>query len=243
MNSDDFEKLDNNTEINNSNEGLNENEANNKPVKNKKENKVVAEILSWVKTIVLALILAYLITNFLIVNAIVPSASMETTVMTGDRLIANRLSYSFGKPERFDIVVFKYPDDESILYIKRIIGMPGETIEIKNGNVYIAGEEKPLRCDFVNGYMDTSDFLRYPATYKIPKMGDNIADYTGITNTSVYDKDGDGKFDEDCYFMMGDNRNNSSDSRFWANTYLSEDKIEGKAVFRYWPLNSIGTIG
>lgn len=200
------------------------------------------EIISWIKTIVLALILAYIITHFLIVNAVVPSASMENTVMTGDRLVANRLSYMFSEPERFDIVVFKYPDDESILYIKRIIGMPGETIEIKDGNVYIDGDTEPVKADFVNGIMDTADISRYPAVYKIPKKGDNISDYTGISDSSVYDNDGDGKFDSDCYFMMGDNRNNSSDSRFWSNQYLSENKIEGKAVFRYWPLNTIGTI-
>lgn len=210
--------------------------------KDKKKNTLAEEIFSWVKTIALALILAFLITQFLIVNAVVPSASMETTVMTGDRLVANRLAYSFGKPERFDIVVFKYPDDESILYIKRIIGMPGETIRIENGNVYIEGEADPLRCDFVNGSMNTSDPIKYPAVYTIPKKGDNIADYTGISDSSIYDADGDGKFDEDCYFMMGDNRDNSSDSRFWQNTFVSENKIEGKAIFRYWPFSSIGTI-
>lgn len=213
-----------------------------KKSKKQEKNTIGSEVLSWVKTIILALILAYLITNFLIVNAVVPSASMETTVMTGDRLVANRLSYMLSDPERFDIVVFKYPDDESILYIKRIIGMPGETIQIKDGNVYVNGESNPLRCDFINEYMDTSDPTRYPAEFTIPKKGDNISDYKGITDSSVYDEDGDGKFDEDCYFMMGDNRNKSSDSRFWANKYLSRNKMEGKAVFRYWPLNTIGLV-
>lgn len=212
-----------------------------------KENKksVGSEVFSWVKTIVLAVILAYLITHFIIVNAVVPSASMETTVMTGDRLVANRLSYITSDPERYDIVVFKYPDDESVLYIKRIIGMPGETISIKDGNVYVVdedGNEQALESSFINGTMDTSDILRYPCEYKIPKKGDKISDYPGVESVEVYDEDGDGKFDENCYFMMGDNRNNSSDSRFWSNTYLSESKIEGKAIFRYWPLNTIGLV-
>lgn len=218
-----------------------------KKSKESSENKksVGSEVFSWVKTIVLAVILAYLITHFIIVNAVVPSASMETTVMTGDRLVANRLSYISSDPERYDIVVFKYPDDESVLYIKRIIGMPGETISIKDGNVYVVeedGKEQALESSFINGNMDTSDALRYPCEYKIPKKGDSISDYPGVENVEVYDEDGDGKFDENCYFMMGDNRNNSSDSRFWSNIYLSESKIEGKAVFRYWPLNTIGLV-
>ncbi len=211
----------------------------------KKNNSIQREIISWVKTIVMALILAYLITHFIIVNAVVPSGSMETTVMTGDRLVANRLSYAFGDPERYDIIVFKYPDDESTLFIKRIIGMPGETITIKDGNVYVEGEDAPLDSSFVNGFMDTTTIntsIAYPMTLKIPQEGDNIADYTGIADSSIYDADGDGKFDADCYIVLGDNRNNSADSRFWSNKFVSADKIAGKAVFRYFPIGSIGMI-
>ena len=98
------------------------------------------EIISWVKTIVLAVIFAVFINNFIIVNAYVPSGSMENNIMTGDRLIASRISYIFSDPKRFDILVFRYPDDESVLYVKRLIGMPGDIIEIKNGVVYINDE-------------------------------------------------------------------------------------------------------
>jgi signal peptidase I len=168
-----------------------------------KKQAVIAEVLSWVKTILAALVMAWLITTFLIVNAQVPSGSMENTVMTGDRLIANRLSYSFSEPKRFDIVVFKFPDDESKLYIKRIIGMPGDTVEIRNNQIYINGSTEPLDCSFIKEPMNTVD-----ATYQVP---------------------------EGHYFMMGDNRNNSSDSRFWQNTYVAKDKILGKAVLKYYP--------
>ena len=171
---------------------------------------ILKEIWSWVETVVMAVIFAFIITTFIIVNAKVPSASMENTVMTGDRLIANRLSYVFGKPERYDIVVFKFPDDESKLYIKRIIGMPGETVNIRNGEVYIGDSTEPLRSDFLHEPMRTPD-----ATYEVP---------------------------EGCYFMMGDNRNRSSDSRLWNNKYVEEDKILGKAVFRYYPFTEIGPI-
>ena len=153
---------------------------------------------------------AFIITTFIIVNAKVPSASMENTVMTGDRLIANRLSYIVDKPQRYDIVVFKFPDDESKLYIKRIIGLPGETLEIRDGLIYVDGSDEPLRTDFQAEEMITPD-----AVYTVP---------------------------DGCYFMMGDNRNRSSDSRAWQNKFVAEDKILGKAVFRYYPLKDIGTI-
>lgn len=173
-----------------------------KPEKTKKQ-KAVAELISWVKTIVAALVMAWFITTFLIVNAQVPSGSMENTVMTGDRLIANRLSYVFSEPKRFDIVVFKYPDDESKLYIKRIIGMPGDTVTIRDNEIYINDSTEPLDDSFIKEPMITPD-----AVYEVP---------------------------EGHYFMMGDNRNNSSDSRFWQNTYVAKDKILGKAVFKYYP--------
>lgn len=219
---------------------------NSKSPETKEKNSLKKELISWVKTIVMALVLAYLITTFIIVNAVVPSGSMETTVMTNDRLIANRLSYVFGNPERYDIIVFKYPDDEDTLFIKRIIGMPGETITIKDGKVYVEGQEEPLEDSFIKEPMDTSNMnplVKYPMTIKIPQKGDNIVDYKDIVDTTIYDEDGDGKFDADCYIVLGDNRNNSADSRFWENKFVSGKKIEGKAVFRYFPLGSIGTIG
>ena len=171
---------------------------------------IIKETVSWIETIVFAVVFAFLITTFLIVNAKVPSASMETTVMTGDRLIANRLSYKLSKPERYDIVVFKFPDDESKLYIKRIIGQPGDTVNIRNGHVYINDSTEPLREDFLHEPMRTED-----ATFVVP---------------------------EGHYFMMGDNRNHSSDSRFWENKFVAEDKILGKAAFRYFPVKSIGPV-
>ena len=173
-----------------------------KPERTRRQ-RIIAEAVSWIKTIAAALVMAWFITTFLIVNAQVPSGSMENTVMTGDRLIANRLSYLFSKPERFDIVVFKFPDDESKLYIKRIIGMPGDTVTIRNNEIYINDSSEPLDDSFIKEPMHTPD-----AVYEVP---------------------------EGHYFMMGDNRNNSSDSRFWQNTYVAEDKILGKAIFRYFP--------
>ncbi len=161
--------------------------------------KVVKEILSWILLFVIAIIISQFITRVIVMQVKIPSGSMENTIMVDDRVLALRLSYTFSDPERGDIVVFPFPDDESIDYIKRIIGLPGETIEGIDGLVYIDGE--PLEESYVKDTLD-SDF----GPYEIP---------------------------EDCYFMMGDNRNSSEDSRYWENTFLERDKIHGKALFKY----------
>ena len=165
------------------------------------------ELFQWVLVIIGAVLLAFLIDTFVIVNAQIPSGSMENTIMTGDRVFGNRLAYKFSDPKRFDIIIFKYPDDESQLFIKRIIGLPGETVEIHDGNIYINGSDTPLEDVDIKEPMEGSF-----GPYTVP---------------------------EGCYFVMGDNRNNSRDSRYWENTFVSEDEILGKAVLRYWPLNEI----
>ena len=96
------------------------------------------ELISWIKTIVLAVLIALFINFVLIVNATVPTGSMENTIMTKDRVVALRMSYLFSDPERGDVVIFKYPDDETMLYVKRVIGLPGDTVEIKDGGVYFS---------------------------------------------------------------------------------------------------------
>ncbi len=114
-----------------------ENQAEEKP-------SLLHEVISYAVMVVLAVILAYIINHVLIANAVVPTGSMETIVMPGDRLIINRLSYKFGDPERGDIVMFKFPDDETQDYLKRIIGLPGETVTIIDGLVYIDDATEPL---------------------------------------------------------------------------------------------------
>ena len=162
------------------------------------------EVWDWVKIIVTAAIIAFVLNKFIIANSRVPSGSMENTIMTGDRVIGSRLSYKFQEPERGDIVIFHWPDDESIYFVKRIIGLPGDTVDIKNGKVYINNSETPLDEPYIREEMD----LEPPLHYEVP---------------------------EDCYFMMGDNRNESLDARSWENTYVHEDKIIAKVLFRYFP--------
>ncbi len=167
-----------------------------------KKGTVLQEILSYIKILAVAVIVAFLFTRFIIVNAQVPSGSMENTILTGDRLIGNRLAYLFEEPERGDIVIFKYPDDESQNFVKRIIGVPGDVIQISDGHVYVNGEQLE------------EDYLREP-------MNSDGGELTYVVPA-------------DCYFMLGDNRNNSKDSRYWNNTFVSKDKIIAKVSFRYF---------
>ena len=186
-------------------EALEESSADGNDSQQDENNGFYEELFSWIKTIAFAVIFAWIITTFIIVNAKVPTGSMKNTINEGDRVIANRLAYVFGEPERFDIVVFKYPDNEDELFIKRIIGLPGETVEIKDGKVYINGSEEPLDDSFIPEPMDPT---RGAGVYEVP---------------------------EGSYFMLGDNRNNSQDSRFWVNKYVKKEKILGKAIFKYFP--------
>lgn len=171
---------------------------------------ICKEIFSYLKIIALAGCLALVLNKIAVVNAQIPSESMENTIMVGDRIFGNRLAYINKGPQRFDIVIFHPPDDESQLYIKRVIGLPGETVEVVDGQVYIDGQKESLDDSFVPEPPEGD-----AGPYLVPK---------------------------DCYFMMGDNRNYSEDSRFWDQPFVSRDKIEAKAGFRYFPLNKMGLI-
>lgn len=169
----------------------------------KKKKSIMHEVLEYVKIIVAAVVIVLFVNGFILINALVPSESMEKTIMTGDRIFGFRLAYKFEDPQRYDIVIFKYPDNPQELYIKRIIGLPGETVNIVDGKVYIDGDEEPL--------------------------DDSFCPETPIGNFGPYE------VPAGCYFMLGDNRNYSKDSRFWDNTYVQEEQIVGKAIIRYYP--------
>lgn len=187
-------------EIQSNKEAPSSKEMNTLKVDDKRSN-IKAEIWDWVKHLGIAVVIAFIITKFVIVNAHIPTPSMETTIMVNDRIIASRLHYAFSTPKRGDIVVFKFPDDESMLFVKRVIGLPGETVVIKDGSVYINNEK-----------------LDEPYLNTVTK---------GNTGPFVVP--------EGKYFMLGDNRNSSKDSRFWNEKYVSKDKILGKAIFKYYP--------
>ena len=163
--------------------------------------KIRKEIISDVAIILIALAIGLFLNKYVIANAQVPSSSMETTVMAGDRIFVNRLSYAFAEPQRRDIVTFIYPDDGETLYLKRVMGLPGEEIQGRGGHIYINGEA--LQKDF--------------------------------TEEISYDDFGPYTVPENCYFMMGDNRNDSWDSRYWQHTFVEKEDIIGKAMVSYFP--------
>lgn len=165
-----------------------------------RKTRIRKEVLSWIKIIVGAFIVAFIISNFVIVNAKIPSGSMISTINKKDKVIGFRLAYLFSEPKRGDIIVFDSPVEDKI-YIKRVIGIPGDKIEIKSNKVYINGEF--LEEDYVkNGWTNSPGTY----TYEVPK---------------------------NQYFVMGDNRNNSIDSRSWG--FVDEDAILAKAIFKYYP--------
>ena len=115
----------------------------------KQENNALRELLSWVQIIVVAAVIAFILNNFLIANSRVPTGSMENTIMAGDRVIGSRLSYRFGEPQRGDVIIFRWPDDEKVLFVKRIIGMPGDKVTVRDGKVYLNDSETPLEESYI----------------------------------------------------------------------------------------------
>ena len=171
---------------------------------------VLATIWDYAKTFLIIFLVVFALNKLVYINAVIPSESMQTTIMKGDRIIGSRLAYKSKDPQRFDIVIFKYPDDPSQLFVKRVIGLPGETVNIVDGKVYINDSEEPLDDSFCP---ETPEGSFGP--YTVP---------------------------EDFYFMLGDNRNHSMDSRYWTNTFVEKDAIEAQVAVRYWPLNKMGTV-
>jgi len=171
------------------------------------------EVLSWAKTIIGVVVFALLFNNFVIVNARVPTPSMENTIQTNDRIVAFRLSYLFREPQRYEMIVFRGPEGDPTLYVKRILGLPGESLIIIDGHVYINGSDTPLRYEFIKG---------------------NIRGNFGVLNEAT------GELEpyiipEGHIFVLGDYRDRSEDSRGWYEPYIPIDRILGRVVFRYFP--------
>lgn len=163
----------------------------------------------YAEALFLALLLALFIRTFVVQAFRIPSGSMIPALLVGDQILVDKLVYKFRKPERGDIMVFRYPEDETRDFIKRLIGMPGDKLEVKNRVVYI--NDKPL---------DEADYA-----YHESPMTNNF-------HSDVRYNFGPIEIPKNKYFMMGDNRENSQDSRFWG--LLDEDKIIGRAFIIYW---------
>src|SRR3989344_236247 len=172
-----------------------------------------AFIWETVKIIIISLAIILPIRYYLVQPFFVKGASMEENFHDGDYLLIDEISYRFNDPKRGDVIVFRYPENPSQFFIKRIIGLPGEKVEIKNNKVTIYNE------DFKQGLVLEEDYL----SLNQQTLGNSVV-----------------QLEEDEYFVLGDNRLQSSDSRRWGE--LERHFITGKAFLRLWPFNKITTV-
>ena len=220
-----------------------------KKKKEKRPKSKLQEAVDFLLPIVIAVIVAVLLKMFVFANAVVPTGSMMNTINEQDRIIASRLAYINKEPQRYDIILFYYPDDESLIFVKRVIGLPGETVEVINGIAYVTdknGNTTETDQSFITTETPTGNY----GPYYIPEKGETITTdgincyaengmrvgFAGFTDKYCEpNSSGEYVVTENLYFCMGDNRNRSHDSRFWDNAYVKESKILGEAKFKYYP--------
>ena len=172
---------------------------------------IIKELSGWLLYIVLIIALTWTVVTFAGQRTEVSGSSMETTLSDKDQLIVDKMTYRFRDPKRYDIVVFPYQYQDNTYYIERIIGLPGETVQILSGMVYIDG----MRLD--------------------EHYGNELMENPGIAEEPLI-------LGEDEYFVLGDNRNNSSDSRASDVGLIHRKDLIGRAWIRVWPLSQIGVI-
>jgi signal peptidase I len=186
---------------------------NNSVKRPQKKKSVGRELLGWLVYIVVVGALAWLIVTFVGTRTKVIGSSMNDTLQDNNQLIVDKISYRFSDPKRFDIVIFPYKFEDDTYFIKRVIGLPGETVQVKeDGCVYING--KKLESDIYGKEpMQSAGLAKDPI-----KLGDND------------------------YFVLGDNRNNSKDSRFDDVGILTKKDLVGRAFIRIYPFSEFGLI-
>ena len=176
-----------------------------------KEKSILRELGSWLLYLLFVLAFSYVIITYVGQRTRVDGESMETTLHNNDNLLVDKISYRFREPKRFEIIVFPYQYRENTFYIKRIIGLPGETVQVMDGYVYIDGEQ--LDEHYGNELMENPGIAAEPLT-----------------------------LEEDEYFVLGDNRNHSSDSRDPSVGVIKRENLLGRAWIRIWPFNRFGAI-
>lgn len=172
---------------------------------------IVREIVGFLVYVGIVVGITFFIITFVGQRTYVSGSSMENTLSHGDNLIVDKITYRFSDPKRYDIIVFPFRHDENVYYIKRIIGLPGETIQIQDGSIYINGEV--LQESYGREVMKSAGLAADPIT-----LG------------------------EDEYFVLGDNRNDSTDSRDPSVSSIHRNEIIGRAWVRIWPLDEIGVL-
>jgi signal peptidase I len=174
--------------------------------------RILLEVFIWVAQIAAVIFLAYIIVYYCVEKTNVIGSSMESTLAANDPIIINKFAYRISDPKRFDVIVFKQSGREHSFYnIKRIIGLPGETVLIRDGNIYINGE-------MIEEYSIVEPMINY-----------------GLAGEEI-------SLEDNEYFVLGDNRNNSEDSRFASIGNITRDEIIGKAAIRLSPFNFISKL-
>lgn len=176
-----------------------------------KERGVLHEILSFLIYVAVVVGATFLIIYFVGQRTYVSGSSMENTLSDGDNLIVDKITYRFSDPQRFDIIVFPFRYEDHVYYIKRIIGLPGETVQITDGDIYIDGE-----------------ILQ-------ESYGREVIKDSGLAAEPIV-------LGEDEYFVLGDNRNDSTDSRDPSVGVIHRGEIIGRAWLRIWPLDKFGVL-
>ncbi|MFM7603407.1 MAG: signal peptidase I [Pseudanabaena sp.] len=186
-------------------------------------------------TVTVAILLAVGVRIFIAEPRYIPSSSMEPTLLIDDRLIIDKLSIRWRKPERGEIIVFNPPinpevPDASKVYIKRVIGLPGDRISIRDGKVFI--NDVPLN----------EPYIATPPNYTLPTQDDALCPRCFRPDNVQSGKDHPFfTVPNGNYWVMGDNRNNSLDSHSWG--FMPEENLVGRAMFRYWPFdNRVGSL-
>ncbi len=183
-------------------------------------------LLEYAVIAVVAIGLALVIQAFLVKPYRIPSPSMVDTLLPGDRVLVDRISYRFKEVERGDIVVFRYPENRDVAFIKRVVGLPGDRLLARDGRLYVNG--LPLDEPYVHRTAGATD----PTTPAGPVAGTTMnRPWSLATEYTV---------PAGYYFMMGDNRTNSDDSRVWGPVPARD--VIGSAFFIYWPLGRLGPI-
>lgn len=188
-------------------------------------------------TIVLAVLIVVLLRVFVFTPVIISGHSMDPTLHNGERVIALKHT----KIERFDIITLKAPDSPGQDYVKRVIGLPGDTIAMKDDQLYINGKKyaEPFLDDYIKKMKNHTLANVYPDQFK--ETAETADHFTNnFTLQTLPFSDGEKKVPKDCYFVMGDNRLVSKDSRFLG--FIPKDSVLGEVKFAFWPLKYFGPI-
>lgn len=193
----------------------------------------------WVKSISVAILLFLVIRTFAVEAFKIPTGSMETTLLVGDFLLVNKAVYgaqvpftgvrlpAIENPERGDIVVFEYPKDQSKNYVKRVVGLPGDRVAMREGELYVNGE--PRDETYVQHTQPASDYYDPQFEWQRPHLAPEV---DGSTYRPTRDDWGPILVPAGKYFVMGDNRDNSQDSRYWG--FVDRTLIKGRPLFIYY---------